>query len=61
MVEILNVSTGRNFHTDMVLREHVISGKFAVVKDDASGVLYRMTGAGRVDAPVAKPSIPILR
>jgi 3-hydroxyisobutyrate dehydrogenase len=29
MVEILNVSTGRNFHTDMVLREHVISGKFA--------------------------------
>ena len=29
MVEILNVSTGRNFHTDMVLREHVISGKFS--------------------------------
>ena len=29
MVEILNVSTGRNFHTDMVLREHVIGGKFA--------------------------------
>jgi 3-hydroxyisobutyrate dehydrogenase len=29
MVEILNVSTGRNFHTDMVLRDHVIGGKFA--------------------------------
>jgi 3-hydroxyisobutyrate dehydrogenase len=29
MVEILNVSTGRNFHTDIVLREHVIGGKFA--------------------------------
>jgi 3-hydroxyisobutyrate dehydrogenase len=29
MVEILNVSTGRNFHTDVVLREHVIGGKFA--------------------------------
>jgi 3-hydroxyisobutyrate dehydrogenase len=29
MVEILNVSTGRNFHTDLVLREHVIGGKFA--------------------------------
>jgi 3-hydroxyisobutyrate dehydrogenase len=28
MVEILNVSTGRNFHTDQVLREHVIGGKF---------------------------------
>jgi 3-hydroxyisobutyrate dehydrogenase len=29
MVEILNVSTGRSFHTDLVLREHVIEGKFA--------------------------------
>jgi len=29
MVEILNVSTGRNFHTDLVLLEHVIGGKFA--------------------------------
>jgi 3-hydroxyisobutyrate dehydrogenase len=29
MVEILNVSTGRNFHTDMTLQEHVVGGKFA--------------------------------
>jgi 3-hydroxyisobutyrate dehydrogenase len=29
MVEILNVSTGRNFHTDLVLQEHVIGGRFA--------------------------------
>jgi 3-hydroxyisobutyrate dehydrogenase len=29
MVDILNVSTGRNFHTDVVLREHVIGGKYA--------------------------------
>ncbi len=29
MVEILNVSTGRNFHTDLVLMEHVVGGKFA--------------------------------
>jgi 3-hydroxyisobutyrate dehydrogenase len=29
MVEILNVSTGRSFHTDLVLREHVVGGKFA--------------------------------
>jgi len=28
-VEILNVSTGRNFHTDLVLQEHVVGGKFA--------------------------------
>lgn len=27
----------------------VISGRFAVVKDDPSGVLYRLTGATRVD------------
>ena len=27
----------------------VIAGKFSVVKDDASGILYRMTGAARVD------------
>jgi len=33
----------------------VISGKFAVVKDDPSGVLYRMSGAGRVEmAPVVR-------
>ena len=29
MVEILNVSTGRHCHTDVVLREQVIGGKFA--------------------------------
>jgi 3-hydroxyisobutyrate dehydrogenase len=29
MVEILNVSTGRSFHTDLVLLEHVVDGKFA--------------------------------
>lgn len=29
MVEILNVSTGRSFHTDVVLRDHVVGGKFA--------------------------------
>ena len=29
MIEILNVSTGRSFHTDLVLREHVVEGKFA--------------------------------
>ncbi len=29
MIEILNVSTGHNFHTDQVLQEHVVEGKFA--------------------------------
>jgi 3-hydroxyisobutyrate dehydrogenase len=29
IVDILNVSTGRNFHTDMVMKDHVVGGKFA--------------------------------
>ncbi|HVO47925.1 MAG TPA: NAD(P)-dependent oxidoreductase [Steroidobacteraceae bacterium] len=29
IVEIMNVSTGRSFHTDVVLQEHVVGGKFA--------------------------------
>ncbi len=42
----------------------VIGGKFAVMKDDPSGMLYRMTEAGRVDgtsASTATPSIPPIR
>ena len=31
----------------------IVGGKFSVMKDDASGVLYRMTGATRVDEAVA--------
>jgi hypothetical protein len=31
----------------------VVGGKFSVVKDDATGVLYRMTGAVRVDNVLA--------
>ena len=29
MVEVLNASSGRNFHTDVVLPDHVVAGKFA--------------------------------
>ena len=31
----------------------VIGGKFSVVKDDSTGILYRMTGATRVDEAIA--------
>ena len=31
----------------------VVGGRFSVVKDDATGVLYRMTGAVRVDDALA--------
>jgi len=33
----------------------VVSGRFAVVKDDPSGVLYKMTGAGKVEAAAPLP------
>jgi hypothetical protein len=57
LVEV-EAKTAVNYTFDPI----VIAGKFAVVKDDPSGVLYRMTDAGRVDAaPAAKPSIPTLR
>ena len=57
LVEV-EAKTAVNYTFDPI----VIGGKFAVVKDDPSGVLYRMTDAGRVDvAPAAKPSIPTLR
>lgn len=36
----------------------VISGRFALVKDDSSGVLYKMTDAGRVEVAPAKPAAP---
>jgi uncharacterized protein len=40
----------------------VVGGKFAVVKDDAAGVLYRLIDAEQVDvvnlAPVAAPTVP---
>jgi 3-hydroxyisobutyrate dehydrogenase len=29
MVEIMNVSTGRNFHTDVVMKDHVVGKQFA--------------------------------
>lgn len=29
MMDVMNVSTGRNFNTDLVMKQHVISGEFA--------------------------------
>jgi len=44
LVEV-EAKTAVNYTFDPI----VVSGRFAVVKNDPSGVLYRMTGAGRVD------------
>jgi len=29
LLEILNASTGRNFNTEVVMKEHLVDGKFA--------------------------------
>jgi 3-hydroxyisobutyrate dehydrogenase len=59
MIEILNVSTGRSFHTDLVLREHVVEGKFAtgfqlglLAKDVriAADLAHKL----RLDSPLAR-------
>lgn len=34
----------------------VVSGRFAVLKDDGSGVMYKVTDAGRVEVAPAKPA-----
>jgi 3-hydroxyisobutyrate dehydrogenase len=59
MVEILNVSTGRSFHTDLVLREHVVEGKFAtgfqlglLAKDVR--IAAELAQALRLDAPLLR-------
>lgn len=59
MVEILNVSTGRSFHTDLVLREHVVGGKFAtgfqlglLAKDVR--IAADLAQALRLDAPLVR-------
>jgi 3-hydroxyisobutyrate dehydrogenase len=59
MVEIMNVSTGRNFHTDVVMKEHVVGAKFAT--GFAVGLLAKdvkiaeeLGEAVKVDAPLTK-------
>jgi len=59
MVEILNASSGRNFHTDVVLPDHVVGGKFAagfaiglMAKD--VGIAADVARASGVDAPLCR-------
>ncbi|HUI59492.1 MAG TPA: NAD(P)-dependent oxidoreductase [Steroidobacteraceae bacterium] len=59
IVEIMNVSTGRSFHTDVVLQEHVVGGKFAtgfqlglLAKDVR--IAADLARDLRLDAPVAR-------
>lgn len=57
MVDILNVSTGRNFNTEIVMKDHVVGGKFAT--GFAIGLLAKdvkiaadLGDAMHMDAPV---------
>jgi len=59
MLEIMNVSTGRNFNTEVVLQEHVVDGKYA--SGFALGLLAKdvkiaadLTRAVNIDAPMAQ-------
>lgn len=59
MVEILNVSTGRSFQTDVVFQEHVVGGRFAtgfqlglLAKDVR--IAADLTAELGLDAPVAR-------
>ena len=39
----------------------VVTGKFAIVKGDASGILYRMTDAAKVEIAPVKPALPLFK
>jgi 3-hydroxyisobutyrate dehydrogenase len=59
MVDILNVSTGRNFTTEVMIKEHVLGGKFAT--GFALGLMAKdvkiaadLGEAVKLDAPVSR-------
>jgi 3-hydroxyisobutyrate dehydrogenase len=59
MIDIINASTGRNFITELVMKEHVLSGKFAT--GFALGLLAKdvriaadLGEAVKLDAPVSR-------
>jgi len=59
MVDILNASTGRNFTTEVMLKEHVLSGKFAtgfavaLMAKDVK-IAADLGEAVKLDAPVSR-------
>ena len=59
MVDILNASTGRNFLTEVVMKEHVIQGKFAT--GFALGLLAKDVKIAADLGEVVKLDAPVLR
>jgi 3-hydroxyisobutyrate dehydrogenase len=61
MIDVLNASTGRSFNSEIVFKEHVITGTYAtrfalglITKD--VGIAATLAEASGVDAPMAKAS-----
>lgn len=59
MVDVLNVSTGRNFHTDLVFKQHVLNGKFGV--GFAIGLLAKDVRIAADLAEALNKAAPLLR
>ena len=59
MLEIMNVSTGRNFNTEVVLKEHVVDERFAtgfqlgLLAKDVK-IAADLTRTVHLDAPLAR-------
>jgi len=65
MIDVMNVSTGKNFHTENVVKQHVISGAFA--SGFALGLLAKdvkiaadLASAIDVDSPLTRLSSALL-
>lgn len=59
MIDVINVSTGRNFPTDLVMKQHVLSGNFAT--GFALGLLAKDVGIAADLAAQVGAEAPIVR
>jgi 3-hydroxyisobutyrate dehydrogenase len=59
MIDVINVSTGRSFPTDLVMKQHVLSGNFAT--GFALGLLAKDVGIAADLAAQVGTEAPILR
>ena len=61
MIDILNVSTGRNFHSELSMKDHVIGGRYsagfllALAAKDVR-IAAGLATAMKIDAPMLKLS-----
>ena len=65
MIDVMNASTGRSFSTEVVLKDHVLTGAYAtgfalglLAKD--VGIAASLAAAAEVDAPLCELVEPAL-